>query len=407
MIFLIVLFFVLAAFFSGLETGFISLDTYDLEYKSSSCKKTKKILKYLKNPNSFLTTTLTGTNICIVVVTSLITYFLQKNKLIFFNHYLNNIILSFIFLIFAEFLPKTFSKKYSYSYVKASFPIFNFFHKLFYPIVFILSFINNLFLKLFKIKAKNKVKLLSKEDFLYFIKDTQKINPSNKYLYNLLEDATEFSFLKAKNVMIPRKDIVAIAEESSIEEVLAIARTNRFTRFPVYKQNTDNITGILIIYDLLQTKAKFAKDIMKKVYYFPELMDVDNVLLQMQKNRISMAIIVDSFGGTAGLITIEDILEELVGSIEDEYFVKKQNMVSKISSNIFVVQADTKVDYLNEEYEMNISENETYETIAGLIIHKTENIPKIGQVLEINDWKIKILEASLNKIKKVQMEKIR
>jgi len=188
---------------------------------------------------------------------------------------------------------------------------------------------------------------------------------------------------------------------------LKIAKEKGFTRFPVYENDLDNIKGILIIYDLLKQKDHTdltAKDFIRNAFFAPETMDVNKLLTEMQKEKVSMAIIMDSFGGTAGVITIEDILEEIVGEIEDEYDNTTQE-ISKISSGLYRVQSYAEIDFLNDEYNMDLPLGD-YETIAGMIIDKLERIPRSDTKLTIGTWNIKIIQATDKRIITVEMEKI-
>jgi putative hemolysin len=220
----------------------------------------------------------------------------------------------------------------------------------------------------------------------------------------MLEDALEFTELIAKNVMKPRTEIVAIPEDMTYDEIVKITREEGYTRYPVYHETLDEITGVLIVYDLLKPKFETltAKDMKRDVYFVPESMDVDVLLKEMQKNQKSIAIVVDAYGGTAGLVTMEDILEEIVGEIDDEYDVEEIKDVEKVDDNTWIVNAFVEVDTLNDNFGLELPDGD-YETIAGLILAHLEQIPARGKKITIDKYKFEILEVTNKKIKKVRI----
>jgi len=225
----------------------------------------------------------------------------------------------------------------------------------------------------------------------------------------MIEDALDFTELEARNVMVPRMDIIAIPETATIAEVIELAKVEGFTRYPVYRANMDDIVGVLIIYDILKkdcTQDMKAGDIIHEPLFAPENTDIDVLLKEMQSKRRSMAIIVDSYGGTAGIITMEDILEEIVGDIEDEYDVDEEDDdVQQVSPNTWLAAADVEIDRLADDYGIDLPEGD-YETIAGLILDRLERIPHQGQVITIDTYRIQVLQATSKKIVKVKIHKL-
>jgi putative hemolysin len=235
-------------------------------------------------------------------------------------------------------------------------------------------------------------------------KDNLKLQDKQK---EMLEDALEFSELVAKNVMVPRTEVVAVESSTPLPEVIELAKEEGYTRFPVYSDNIDHIEGILIIYDLLTCDDKekhTAGEFVRESLYVPETMDLDAVLKEMQNQKKSLAIVVDSYGGTAGIVTTEDILEEIVGEIEDEYDSPEDPDVLKIGDDHYMVFGYVDVDTLNDEYEMDLPEGD-YETIAGLIIDHLEKIPTKDQEFVVQSWNFKISKVSNRKIEKIELKK--
>ena len=407
---IIIIFFILSAFFSGIETGLISLDRLKLEQEAKSSKKKKQILTFLEKPDLIFGTTLFGTNISVVIVSSLSIFLINtlkiEDKINISDHATTLIIAGFV-LIFAELIPKALYRDYPNRLVSRGFPMLKFFSVIFTPFVKFVSILNSLLARLFKLPLQSRYNFVSREDLSFMLSEAKDDGVLHEDQMEMLEDALEFSELDAENVMIHRTDIVAFPLDASIEEVISIAKEKGFTRFPVYENNLDNIKGILIIYDLLKQKdheGLTVSDFIRDAFFAPETMDVNKLLSEMQKEKVSMAIIMDSYGGTAGVITIEDILEEIVGEIEDEYDNTTKE-ISKISSGLYRVQSYAEIDFLNDEYEMDLPLGD-YETIAGMIIDKLERIPRRDTKLKIGNWNITIIQATDKRIITVEMKRI-
>ena len=407
---IVFIFFILSAFFSGMETGLISIDRLKMEQEAKKNKKKKQILHILENPDKLFGTTLFGTNISLVIVTSLyilqINIFKQKN-IFHISEIAATLIIAGLILIFAEIIPKALCRENPNKLVTRGFSLLRFFSLILLPFVKFVSLLNSLLARMFKLSEKNGFHILTREDLSYMLAETKDDGILHEDQREMLEEALEFTELDAENVMIHRTEIVAFEKNTSIEEVISIAKEKGFTRFPVYDEDLDHIIGILIIYDLIKKnnldKLK-ASDFVREAFFAPETMDVDNLLAEMQANKNSLAIIVDSYGGTAGLVTIEDILEEIVGEIEDEYDTTPKE-VEKVGENHYLVQGFVEIDFLNDEFEMNLPEGD-YETIAGLIIEKLEKIPRQNAKLFVNNWNITILQVSNVKILKLEMKYI-
>jgi len=407
---IIVIFFILSGFFSGIETGLISLDRLKLEQEAKSSKKKKQILTFLEKPDLIFGTTLFGTNISIVIVSSLSIVLinnLNKKSAINISEHTATLIIAGLILIFAELIPKALYRDFPNRLVSRGFPMLKFFSFIFTPFVKFVSILNNLLAKFFKLPQQSRYNFVSREDLSFMLSEAKDDGVLHEDQMEMLEDALEFTELDAENVMIHRTDIVAFPLDTSIDEVISIARDKGFTRFPVYGNDLDSIKGILIIYDLLKRKdleGLTVSDFIRDAFFAPETMDVNKLLTEMQKEKVSMAIIMDSYGGTAGVITIEDILEEIVGEIEDEYDNTTQE-ISKISSGLYRVQSYAEIDFLNDEYDMDLPVGD-YETIAGMIIDKLERIPRRDTNLIIGNWSITIIQATDKRIITVEMKRI-
>ncbi|MCD8478813.1 MAG: CBS domain-containing protein [Candidatus Cloacimonetes bacterium] len=250
----------------------------------------------------------------------------------------------------------------------------------------IVSYINRGLRKMLNMEDNLQYDYLTKDDISFLFSQANDDDKISAPQMEMIEDALDFKELEARNVMVPRTDIVAIPETATISEVIEIAKEEGFTRYPVYRNSIDDIIGILIIYDILKKEINdesLASEILHEPYFAPENIDLDVLLKEMQKHRRSMAIIVDSYGGTAGMVTMEDILEEIVGEIEDEYDEDEEKDVEQVSPNTWIAMADVEIDRLADDYEIELPEGD-YETLAGLILDKLERIPHQGQFVNID-----------------------
>jgi len=409
LILIVLLFFlVLSFFFSGLETGMLSIDQIKLEQEAKKSKSKAVLLQFVRQPDKFLGTTLIGNNIANVIIASLSTYLANRLFAPVFDARYTSLVVGIVVLIFGEMIPKTIFRDNAETLIPLFFPLLQFFYYLLKPLVMIVTLLNNFLRKLLKLEEGYQYDYLTKDDLSFLLSQTA-IDETNDHQIEMIEDALDFTELDARNVMVPRTDIVAIQDKTSLSEVANIARKEGFTRYPVYCNNIDDIIGILIIYDILKQDCSpdmTAGDIIHEPLFAPENTDLDVLLKEMQTKQRSMAIIVDSFGGTAGIVTMEDILEEIVGDIEDEYDTDEdENSVQQVGPKTWLVAADTEIDRLIDDYGIQLPEGD-YETVAGLILDRLEKIPHQGQVVNVPPYTIQVLQATSKQIVKVKIHKI-
>ncbi len=406
---LVLLFFLLLSFlFSGIETGLLSIDRLALERDAKRNKNREALLRFVRQPDKFLGTTLIGNNIVNVLLASISTLIVDRLGSLAFDARYTSLVIGSIVLLFGEIMPKAIFHDHADTIVPKLFPVLQFFYFLLRPFVAIVTWLNQALRKLLKLEDGDQYDYLTKDDLSFLLSQSEGDSISAPQM-EMIEDALDFTELEARNVMVPRMDIIAIPETATIAEVIELAKLEGFTRYPVYRTNMDDIVGVLIIYDILKkdcTQDMKAGDIIHEPLFAPENTDIDVLLKEMQSKRRSMAIIVDSYGGTAGIITMEDILEEIVGDIEDEYDVDEEDDdVQQVSPNTWLAAADVEIDRLADDYGIDLPEGD-YETIAGLILDRLERIPHQGQVITIDTYRIQVLQATSKKIVKVKIHKL-
>lgn len=398
----------LSFFFAGLETGMISIDQIALEARAPRSRRDASLLKFIRQPDKLLGTTLIGVNISNSILASLSTLWLAKSEAFPLDPHYTALFVGAIVLVFGEIMPKAIFRDHADTLVPLFYPLLLFFYYILRPFVSVVSMINSGLKKLLKLDQTNQYDYLTKDDISFLLAESNADVLASSEL-EMIEDALDLKELKARNVMEPRTEIVAIEENTPISEVIAIAQKEGFTRYPVYRNTIDDIIGVLIVYDILKRKiddGMTAGDIIHEPLFAPENMDVDVLLKEMQSQRKSMAIVVDSYGGTDGIITIEDILEEIVGDIEDEYDEEEEQEVQQISPNTWIANADVEIDTLTDDYNIELPSGD-YETVAGLILDNLERIPHQGQFVLINGYRIQVLQATDKKIIKVKIHKQR
>ena len=309
-------------------------------------------------------------------------------------------------IIAAEFIPKVLFQIYSNLSMKVfSIPAY-IFYILLYPITSLVTIISNLILKtFFKVDPEESKISFSKLELESYIEN--EIENSDETLdseIEIFQNALELSEVKARDVMVPRAEIIAVDKSIEIEKIKKILTETGLSKIPVYVDTIDDIIGYIHSFDFLK-KPDNLKEIILPVEFVPEPMLVNDVLELLTRQRKSIAVVIDEYGGTSGIITVEDIVEELFGEIEDEhdnydYFEKK------ISENTYELSARLEIEYLNKSHNLNLPESETYDTLGGLIVFIVEEIPKVDDEIKIGQYSIKIIEASSSKIEKVLLKKI-
>ncbi|HNQ43188.1 MAG TPA: hemolysin family protein, partial [Candidatus Cloacimonadota bacterium] len=394
-------------FFSGLETGFVSLDMIALEQEAKRSKSRAALLRFVRTPDKFLGTTLIGNNIANALLATISTYLVDSLHSFPLDARYTSLVIGTVVLIFGEIVPKAVFRDNADTLVHKLYPVIRVFYYLFRPFVAGVGLINQALRRVLNLEDQDRYDYLTKDDLSYLLSQTS-TDSYNSPQMEMIEDALDFKELEARNVMVPRTDIVAIPDTATIDEVVELARAEGFTRYPVYRNSIDDIVGVLIIYDILKQECPAgtkAGDIIHEPFFAPESIDLDVLLKDMQRTRRSMAIIVDSFGGTAGIVTMEDILEEIVGEIEDEYDDdESEKDVEQVNQNTWIAAADVEIDRLADDYDIHLPEGD-YETLAGLILDHLELIPHQGQFITIEPYRIQVLQATDKKIVKVKIHK--
>lgn len=420
-ILIIVLSLLLSAFFSGMEIAYVSSNKIHIEIEKKQDDFLAKILRRLtEKPSKYIATMLIGNNIALVIYgfkmgDVLVDWFRSMLPTDSgFVHYLltdlsllsQTIISTIIILITAEFLPKVFFQIYANSFLKIfALPAY-IFYLLFWFISSFVIWISDLILKYFFKTDGDDVQLaMTKVELGNYISEQMEAVEEHEEVdseIQIFQNALEFSEVKTREVMIPRTEIVAVEVNDSIKNINNLFTTSGLSKILVYKDTIDDVLGYVHSFELFK-KPKSIKSITLPVEFVPETMLAKDVLNILTKKRKSIAVVIDEYGGTSGIMTVEDIIEELFGEIEDEHDTVAL-IEEKIDDKNYKFSARLEVDYLNEAYKLNLPEGENYETLGGLIVDETEEIPQVDTQVVIENFLFTILEVSSTKIDVVSLK---
>ncbi|MBK5213261.1 MAG: HlyC/CorC family transporter [Flavobacteriaceae bacterium] len=400
---------VLSAFFSGMEIAYVSSNKIHIEIEKKQNNFLSGILKKItKRPSKFIATMLVGNNIALVIYSFFMGDLLMEYIPLagFVGLLVQTIISTLIILLTAEFLPKVFFQIYANSLVKVFAVPAYFFYVLFSLISEFIIWISDLVLKLiFKSEGDTVQLTFSKLELGNYISEQMDIAETKQEMdseIQIFQNALDFSEVKSREAMIPRTEVVAVDIDTSPKELAKIFTETGLSKILIYNENIDDILGYVHSFELFK-KPETLKKVLMPVVFVPETMLVKDVLGILSKKRKSLAVVIDEYGGTSGIITVEDIIEELFGDIEDEH-----DSIALIEEELgeghYKFSARLEVDHLNEIYKLNLEESENYETLGGLIVNHTEEIPGKGETVEIDDYIFTILEVSNTKIELVELK---
>jgi CBS domain containing-hemolysin-like protein len=405
---------ILSAFFSGMEIAFIASNKLRIELDRKQHVFGSEILKiFTNNPGQYIATMLIGNNIALVIYGLVFSSILGPalapvidSDLIVLI--LNTFISTAIILLVAEFMPKTIfiiSPNFFLKFLSIPTLIFYF---LFYPISKFTLSASNLFIRVFfRIKpGENKEEnlIFSKIDLDHFVnlsKQSKEESEPDSHNIKIFQNALDFSNVKLRECMVPRTEIEAVNYMSSIEDLKNRFIETRYSRILVYENSIDNITGYIELKDIFKNPREISSSI-RKLAIVPETMPANKLLKLFVNEKKNIALVVDEFGGTSGMVTIEDVLEEIVGDIEDEHDVN--DLTEKvIGENEYIFSSRIEIDYLNEKYNLSLPEEDDYETLAGMILYHHGSIPVVNDVIRIGNIVIKVLRATTTRLELVNI----
>lgn len=402
---------VFSGFFSGMEIAYVSANKIHLEIEKKQNNFIAAVLKRITlRPSKFIATMLVGNNIALVIYGLFMGEVLMQWVPLegFLGLLAHTIISTLLILWTAEFLPKVFFQIYANQLVVIlALPAY-IFYLLFSVVSELVIWVSDFILRvLFRTPGDNLQLSFSKVELGHYINeqmDSLEIEDEVDSEIQIFQNALEFSDVKAREVMIPRTEVIGVDVQTSPKALSERFTETGLSKILVYQENLDNILGYVHSFELFK-KPEVLNEVLMPVLFIPETMLAKDILQVLTRKRKSIAVVVDEYGGTAGIITVEDIIEELFGEIQDEHD-SPDLLEEELDQNRWRFSARLEVDYLNETYKLDLPEGEQYETLGGLIVHVAEEIPEQGEVIDIEDFTLTILEVSNTKIELVELSRV-
>ncbi len=407
---------ILSAFFSGMEIAFVTANKLKIEVdRSKGLLSARIIARFQQNPARFIGALLLGNNIALVIygsaIAAILDPWLMRTLPVTFNGewivlILQTIIATLIILVSAEFLPKVFFRINPNRWLNIfGIPVWLVYYLL-YPIIWIFIGISEFILQaVFKVKLETRSKSFSAVDIDHFLEEFSKGDvEENEILQEIqmFQNAIQLKSTKLRECMIPRTEIIAHEKQDEIEQLKQSFIETGLSKVLIYQDSIDNIIGYVHAYDIFR-KPQSIQEVLRSVVYAPESMPANQLLKQFFDQQKGVAVIVDEFGGTSGMLTMEDVMEEIFGEIRDEFDINDLTE-KQLAEDEYLFSARLEIDYLNENYRLNLPESDDYETLGGFILQKYGSIPKLGDELEIDNYHFKILQAKNNGIDKVSLK---
>ena len=405
---------IFSAFFSGMEIAFVSSSKLRFEVDKNSQSLSAKLLSvFYNNPNNYISTMLVGNNIALVI------YGIMMSRVIdgFLEQYVTSnpvwllltdtIISTLIILVVGEFIPKTIFKINPNATLRFfSLPTF-LIYCILYPISLFATACARIILRLFGIKLnkENSTKAFTKMDLDYFIQSSIQQGNGAQDLdteVKIFQNALDFSNLRIRDCMIHRTEIEAVSKEATSEELMRTFVETGFSKLIVYEDTIDNIIGYIHSSEMFKNASTWQEHICK-MPFVPESMQAQRLMEQFLQQKKSLAVVVDEFGGTAGIISLEDIVEELFGEIEDEHDTDEY-IAKKTEDDTYLLSARLEIERVNEMFGLNLPESDNYQTIAGFILNHYRSFPKMHEIIQIDNFRIKIIKVESSKIELITLK---
>ena len=399
-----------SAFFSGMEIAFVSSNKLRFELDKKQRNLTSAILSiFYRNPQQYISTMLVGNNISLVIygmlMADVMTPWLKPIGNQIAITFIQTILATIIVLFTGEFLPKTIFRVNPNLWLRVFSWLLLFFYIIMYPVSRFSTWLSIGVLKLFGVKISQNVKenVFSRIDLNYLLQESFDNPESEKELENevkIFQNALDFSKVRLRDCYVPRTEIIALDFETSVEELKQTFIETGLSKIPIYKGDIDNIIGYIHTSEMFEHQNDWKKQI-NQIPIVPENMAAQKLMKLFMLQKKSIAVVVDEFGGTAGIITLEDIMEEIFGEIEDEHD-NHDYMAQQTSENEYLFSGRLEVKTANTRFNLNIPESDAYETIAGFILLNHQHFPKLNEVIRINKYTVKCVKVTNNRIELVK-----
>jgi len=403
-IFTILILLILSAFFSSALTAFSEINQGNIRtLEEEGNKRAGKVNRILNNQNKMINTILVGNTVVNIIVSVLAMLLAIDSD---FSIGITAAIIILVILLFGEIIPKTWAKIHSESIALAYSSIISLLMSLLTPVVVITDFLSRIIMKLLHIDPDQKTKTMTESELKTYVDVSHEDGVIESEEREMIYNVFDFSAAVAKDIMIPRINMVSINVEDSYAKVLAVFRESMYTRLPVYQETKENIIGFVNVKDfiLLPNQNNFSvKNVLRKAHYTYEFKKTADLMLEMREKSINVTFVLNEYGATVGMITLEDLLEEIVGDIRDEYDADEALNIIETGERTYMVKASMKLDDINDALDTEL-ESEDYDSIGGIIIENLDRLPEDGEEVQLtNGIQLKVMGMSQNRILNVQM----
>ena len=395
----------LSAFFSSAETAFTTVSSIKIRtLMDENNKKAFLVKKIIDNKTKMLSAILIGNNIVNISASSLATILVQK----LFGNYAVSIatgVLTILILIFGEITPKTIASLYALKLSLIYSKIIYFLMIALTPVIIVINYLANFVLFILRINPVSSSKTLTENELRTIVDVSHEEGVIEKEERQMINNVFDFGDAVAEDVMVPKIDMTMADINSTYDEIIDIFRKEKYTRIPIYQDSTDNVIGIINMKDLLLYNSSAVFDIrnyLRSAFYTYETKKLSELMLEMKKTSVNIVIVLDEYGVTSGLITLEDLLEEIVGEIHDEYDIDEDDGIKEISPAKYIIEGQVKISDLNEKLNLKLSSKE-YDSVGGLIIEKLDRFPNTRDKIIIDNISLKVLQMDKMRISKIEL----
>lgn len=404
---------ILSAFFSGMEIAFVTANKLKFEIEKEQNGLIGRIVSYFyKHTQQYITTMLVGNNIVLVVfsiqMNTLLTpvfSFMKSGAIISLTI---SLIATLVVLFFGEYLPKTIMRNNPNAWLATMSPILFIIYIILYPIAWFCTLLSKLMLRITgeKVTLKNSDLTFSRADLNYLVQESISASSNNNDApseneIHILQNALDFSSVKIRDCYIPRTEVVALPYEVDTQTLKETFQESGYSKIPIYKGDIDNIIGYIHCLEMFEHQDSWREHI-KRMPFVPENMAAQKLMSTFMQQKQSIAVVIDEFGGTAGIVTLEDLMEEIVGEIEDEHD-NQDYLAKQLNEHELIVSERWEVEELNKKFNLHLPEKEEYDTLAGLILNETGGFPKVNQTIQAGGYQMKCLKIADNRIETVKI----
>ena len=394
---ILIILLLLSGFFSSAETALTTASQIRMRtLEEEGNKRAKTVLRITENSSKLLSTILIGNNIVNTAAASLATTIAYKlgGSMVA----VASAIITVLILLFGEITPKTTATVYAEKISLLYSPVISFLMKVMTPVIFIINGLSSLILLIFHIDPNAKNRTMTENELRTIVNVSHEEGVIESDEKEMIYNVVDLGDAKAKDVMVPRVHVTFADVESTYEELIEIFREDKFTRLPIFEDTTDNVIGTINMKDLLlydNTKEFHIRDILREAYFTYEYKNISELLVEMRESSFNIAIVLDEYGETSGLITLEDILEEIVGEIHDEYDENEEDFVQEVGEREYLIEGSTNLDDLNDRLDLNLT-SEDYDSLGGFIIEHLDRLPEVGDSITTEDG-IRLIVEKLDK----------